>query len=164
MGRLFGISTLKGSELAPGSSARYYKGRFVSQGNEVRDENADYAVFSELSSNPATLEALKAIDAFGLLPGSTTQTADAEQAYTQTTLGRNHCGGNARGSVRATETWVRLPHDQRPDSFRRYRDPVCPLRLALYGHPDAGGFWERHAERCLREGGFVPVEGWKSTY
>ena len=58
VGRVLGISTLKGSELAPGSPARY-KGSFVFQGNEVRDGNADYAIFSELSSSPATLRGLK---------------------------------------------------------------------------------------------------------
>ena len=43
VGRVSGISTLKWSELAPGSPARYYKGRFVFR-DEVRDENTDYAI------------------------------------------------------------------------------------------------------------------------
>ncbi len=29
------------------------------------------------------------------------------------------------------------------------RDPVVPLRLALYGHPDSGSFWEQHCEERL---------------
>ena len=44
------------------------------------------------------------------------------------------------------------------------RDPVCPLKLALYGHPDSGGFWEQHCDEHLRHIGFVPVEEWKSCY
>ena len=42
-----------------------------------------------------------------------------------------------------------------------------PLRLALYGHPDAGGFWEKHCEEQIAEVGFEPVESnmaWRSCY
>ena len=45
------------------------------------------------------------------------------------------------------------------------RDPVCPLELALYGHPDSGGYWERHCDRHLLSVGFEPVhENWRSCY
>jgi hypothetical protein len=43
-------------------------------------------------------------------------------------------------------------------------DPVCPLILALYGHPDAGGFWEKHCEKALVEVGFEPIPEWKSCF
>ena len=99
----------------------------------MKDSNAAWAVFHNLSSNPATIEAPKVVDAFGLFPGHTVEQADAQQAYTQSEL-------------EGIATWVRLPADARPASWAGYRDPVCPLRLALYGHPDSGGFWERHCE------------------
>ena len=37
--------------------------------------------------------------------------------------------------------------------------------IALYGHPDSGGLWERHCETMLIEGGFrMPdPEGWPSV-
>ena len=38
-------------------------------------------------------------------------------------------------------------------------DPVVRLGLALYGHPDAGGFWERHREEALKSVGFRAVPG-----
>ena len=39
--------------------------------------------------------------------------------------------------------WVRLPKTRWPKSWiGKYKDPVVPLRLALYGHPDSGGLWE----------------------
>ena len=41
---------------------------------------------------------------------------------------------------------------------------MCILKLALYGHPDAGGYWERHCEEHLASVGFVPVLDWRSTY
>eukprot|EP00971_Amphidinium_carterae_P011337 223310-Amphidinium_carterae.1 len=75
--------------------------------------------------------------------------SDAEMAYIQATL-------------QGIKTWVRLPKDQWPASWRRMRDPVCPLVRALYGHPDAGGYWERHYEKQVRSVGFVPVPEWNS--
>ncbi len=44
------------------------------------------------------------------------------------------------------------------------RDPVCPLVLALYGHPDAGTCWEKHCDAKLREAGFVPILNWAGCY
>ena len=43
-------------------------------------------------------------------------------------------------------------------------DPVCPLILSLYGHPDSGGFWERHCESHLIEQGFETIQAWRSCY
>ena len=46
-------------------------------------------------------------------------------------------------------------------------DPVVPLRLALYGHPDSGGYWERHCHNRVLSLGFVPIGEcgeWRSCY
>ena len=63
-------------------------------------------------------------------------------------------------------TWVRLPRNRWPKSWTNYRDPVCPLRLALYGHPDSGGIWEKHCTKQLRSIGWVPVlpDIWQSIF
>ena len=45
VGRVFGTCVEKGSELPKGSKGRNYKGRYVFQGNDVRDEYGNYAVF-----------------------------------------------------------------------------------------------------------------------
>ena len=93
------------------------------------------------------MEAGKAADAYGLFPGHDVQCADGESAYTQALLG-------------GKPTYIRLPPDRWPESWKnKFRDPVCPLRLALYGHPDAGGFWEQHCDKALRAVGFTPVGG-----
>ncbi len=63
----------------------------------------------------------------GLVLGREVWQADAERAYTQSWLG-------------GITTWVRLPLDQWPASWKGMRDPVCKLVLALYGHPDSGGY------------------------
>ena len=46
-------------------------------------------------------------------------------------------------------------------------DPVVEMRQALYGHPDAGGYWERHCERGVLKAGFKPMGDcaeWRSCY
>ena len=42
----------------------------------------------------------------------------------------------------------------------------CPLRLALYGHPDSGGIWEKHCTKQLKSIGWVPVlpDIWQSIF
>ena len=145
VGRIFEIRVEKNSESSPDNPARKYKGRVVFQGNNVFDENWDVALFQELGSAPATLEASKACDAFGLLNGHDAQQADAEQAYIQSKLGGD------------TPTWVRLPPERRPPSWKGFKDPVCPLILALYGHPGAGGYWEKHCHAHLVSVGFKPI-------
>ena len=65
-----------------------------------------------------------------------------------------------------TETWVRLPPEAQPKAWATLglRDPVVPLIKALYGHPDAGGYWEAHCEKHLCEVGFEPVPNWPSVF
>ena len=61
---------------------------------------------------------------------------------------------------------MRLPKDQWPQEWhdKGYVDPVCPLVLALYGHPDSGSDWEAHADKCVRSVGYAPVPNWPSCY
>jgi hypothetical protein len=97
----------------------------------------------------------KVCDAVGRTKGNAIQFADAEKVYVQTTLK----GPN--------DTWVSLPEILRPAWWKgKFVDPVVRLVLALYGHPDAGGYWEAHCNERLVAGGFVPLvdHGWRSTY
>ena len=87
IGRVFGICVEKGSELPANDEGRYFKGRYATQGNQVSDEWGEQAIFNELSSNPASVEAPKMVDAYGLFPGNNVQQAGAEQAYVQGELG-----------------------------------------------------------------------------
>ena len=106
------------------------KGVSSSRAIKLKDGNGEVDVFQDLSSCPATMEAGNACDLFGSLEGRDIQQSDAEQAYTQFKLGGD-------------PTWVRLilPREQWPEFREKKRDLVCPLILALYGHPDAGGYW-----------------------
>ncbi|CAE7248212.1 unnamed protein product [Symbiodinium natans] len=154
VGKIFEICVEKGSELPKENPLRKFKGRTVFQGNNVRDENNDTALFSELGSSPATMEAGKVLDAYGHAPNHGVEQADGKQAYTQTTL-------------KGADTWVRLPRERWPKEWiGKYKDPVVRLRLALYGHPDSGGFWEQHCEKRLKEVGFELVypAAWPSVF
>ena len=133
VGMIFGFCVEKGSELPQGHSQRKFKGRVVFRGNQVRDEDHYLATFQDMGSAPASMASGKFSDFLGLLPGWRLMQADAVRAYTQALL-------------RGTTTWIRLPRDQWPKHWHGMKDPVCRLKLALYGHPDAGTCWETHCE------------------
>jgi hypothetical protein len=128
IGRIFDILVEKNSELDINDPNRKFKGRVVFEGCYVKDEDNNWAIFSEIASCPASMEASRSADAYGLLPGHSIQIADGESAYTQAKLG---------GDL----TYIRIPKERWPEAWnKKYNDPVVPLILALYGHPDAGGF------------------------
>ncbi len=110
-------------------------------------------MFQDVSSSPTTMPAARACDAYGLFKGHDLQQADAKSAYTQAKL-------------KGPDTWVRLPKDQWPQEWidRKLRDPVCPLELALYGHPNSGAYWEEHCEKHLIKQGFKPIPTWRTVY
>jgi len=152
VGMVFGICVEKGAELPLGDPARKYKGRVVFQGNQVKDELGLHAVFADLGSAPVGMSASKMQDLVGLLPGCVEELADAVRAYTQARLS-------------GTATWVRLPRDQWMRGWSdHFVDPVVPLKLALYGHPDSGSRWERHCESQLCTVGFVPIPSWPGIF
>ena len=149
--RIFEACYLKGSELAVGDPSRKYKGRTVFEGNRVVDENYEQAMFAELGSSPASMEAGKIVDLYGSQPGFGKH---AKQAYTQALF-------------EGITTWVRLPRDRWPKEWiGKYNDPLSPLILALYGHIDSGGLWENHFETGLRKNKWRPLlKGiWQSVF
>ncbi len=126
VGRLFATRVEKNAELGEDDPGRKFEGRVVFDGSFVRDQDRQIALFQELSSSPATMEAGRAVDAYGLMRGHKIMQADARQAYTQS-------------EPNGTPTWVRLPHEAWPADWegKGFHDPVCLLRLSLYGHPDS---------------------------
>ena len=120
----------------------------------MRDETGAIAVFEELSSSPTAIQNANANIAFGMLPGHKTTCADAIRAYVQSLLGGKH------------KTWVLIPKELWPASWRTrgFTQPMCLLNKALYGHPDAGGHWERHLTAAIRAVGGVPVENHPSSF
>ena len=110
-----------------------------------------------LSAKPVTKESAKISDWYACLPGHAQQQADAEQAYIQ-------------ADMRGCETWVSLLDWQEcPDAFpgdvvKDMRRPVVPMNKALYGHPKAGLYWEKHCDERLRKVGFEPIPECSSMY
>ena len=136
VGGLHELTVEKGSELQHDDPGRKMKGRVVFLGDRVKDAQGNHAIFEELSSSPAAMSAGKLADAYGSMPGHIIETADGEQAYPQARMSSS------------TKTWIRLPYHRWPQSWKDAKlwDPVVEMRQALYGHPDAGGYWERHCE------------------
>jgi hypothetical protein len=143
LGRIFEACYDKESELSAGDPHREKKGRTVFQGKNVRDQDSDHALFAELGSSPASMEAAKLLDAFGSQPGFSKAQADAIQAYIQAIF-------------TGVPTWLSLPRNRWPEHWsKEFWQPVVLLVLALYGHPDSGGIWENHLNSRIGK------EGWK---
>ena len=53
----------------------------VFQGSRVTNQNCEAAIFQDMGSCPATMEASKATDFYGLIPGHAVEIAGAVQAY-----------------------------------------------------------------------------------
>ena len=101
LGSMLELLYQKGSELPEDDKGRKLKGRVVFLGDRVKDQYGAAAVFEELASSPAGMEASKFVDCYGLIDDHITQQADAEQAYTQALLDTKY------------ETWMRVPSHQR---------------------------------------------------
>ena len=85
IGSMLELLYLKHSELA--EEFQKLKGRVVFLGDRVKDQYGAAAVFEQLSSSPAGIEASRFIDAYGMMQtddgvNHIIQQADAEQAYT----------------------------------------------------------------------------------
>ena len=120
----------------------------VFQGNNVRDQDNDMAVFGDRASSASLMIAGKFIDVVVSLDGNTQEQSDAEKAYTQALLQGN-------------ETWIFLQRDQWPSLQTQ---TVCKLRLALYGQHLSGAFCEKHCDERLRKVGFERVPEGDSCY
>lgn len=77
--------------------------------------------------------------------------ADARQAYMQAYLGTKF------------KTCARLPPGYWPDDWHGvYSGPVVPLVKTPDGNSDAGGMWERHANKLITSLAYKPIDQWKS--
>ena len=133
-GSLMDLCHVKNSQL--GSEFWVYKGRVVFRGDIVKDENGQFAIFTEQGTSASNMAAAKFLDAIARLPGNDGEDSDAVGAYTQVKLS-DAAKLLGKDDV-ITETWISLPPHRRPKSWAGIQDPVCPLELNLYGHPLAG--------------------------
>ena len=111
-------------------------------------------MFHDLGNSPATFEASRWADFLGCVEGWEVQVADAIQAYIQ-------------AYIQGPALWVELPKEGWPEdgSWNKFRLPCVRMVKALYGHPDAGTFWEEHCHKGVTAVGFEPVgAAWPSVY
>ena len=121
----------KGSELPKGHDDRKMRARTVLLGDNVVDAWFQQAEMEGLGSAPPAMEDNRALDVKSLQPGYEQSDADAESAYLQEWLKSKH------------PTWFHPPREFWPKEWvGKYRKPVTPLTLALYGHTDSGGYWK----------------------
>ena len=80
-GRVFGIMVLKGVELPEVGKRRTYKYRVVFQGNTGVDQGWPAAIFQDLGSPLASMEAAKLTDYYACIGANDLQPADAVQYY-----------------------------------------------------------------------------------
>ena len=146
------ICSVKNSE-GP-ADLQKYKGRVCFRGDTVKDQEGMLAIFQELSACPTTIHTTNSAIAYGNLPGHACETADAVRAYIQCDLKSSH------------KTWVRIPRELWPPSWikRGFKNPMCLLCKALYGHPESGGHWENHLTEAVVSIGGKPVPNHPSSY
>ena len=97
----------------------------------VKDQDWSVALFNEMASTPATLEASRISDFYSCLPGNTVECRDVEQAYLQAKL-------------HGPKTYIQFPRELWTDEMKKMRCPGFELEVALYGHKNSGAFWQNH--------------------
>jgi hypothetical protein len=152
LGELMTICSVKFWECHP--SKHKYKGRVCFRGDNARDQDGVLAVYQEMSSSPTAVHSANSNLAYGCLPGHRSKQADAVRAYVQALL------------KSLFETWVRVPKELWPEEWHKlgYQKPMCRLIKALYGHPEAGGHWEKHLTEAVSAAGGVPVQNHPSSF
>ena len=81
----------RGAEFPEGDPRRKWKYRVVFQGNMVKDQDFNVALFNEMASTPATLEASRVADIYSCWPGNDVECRDVEQAYLSAEEDTNIC-------------------------------------------------------------------------
>ena len=108
-----------------------------------------------MATGPTTVVATNVNVMYGCLEGNKTTDADAVRAYVQSLLKSKH------------RTFVKIPKELWPPEWfkKGYKNPVCLLVRALYGHPEAGAHWERHLVAIIVDKmGGAAVDSHPSTY
>ena len=151
IGSLMTICSEKYAEME--QALRVLKGRVVYRGDCARDQDGRAALYQNLTASPTSIAAANANIAYGRVPGHKTSSADAVKAYVQALLKAKQ------------PTWVQIPKELWEDDWhQRFKQPVCLLVKALYGHPESGSHWERHLTEIIKEMGGEAVPEHPSSF
>eukprot|EP00971_Amphidinium_carterae_P139238 2759140-Amphidinium_carterae.1 len=162
IGRVFAILGEKHAEENRPEKDRVFKGRCVFQGNQVSTITGVPAemLYQQLGSSPATMSTARTVMGVGRSQGFSVKMRDVSQAYLQSLI----------DTPGRTPTYVILPREFWPekwfdkDGAPRFKCPVCRLKRALYGHPEAGKVWEDHLSEILKSTGWYQCPGVASTW
>ncbi|MCH2111812.1 MAG: hypothetical protein MK213_03055, partial [Planctomycetes bacterium] len=150
--KIFAIYGIKHSELE--EKDQKWKARVVFGGNNIRTATNDWAVFADAGTVPSNMITARACLATScLFPGMRRLQSDCIQAFTQAEMDPN------------LPTFISLPKAWWPLTWAtKFKEPVCRLKLALYGHPLSGDIWATKLHDILIDVGFTCIEGWPSVY
>ena len=142
--RVFAILGIKNFEDVDNQT---FRGRIVISGGKIKTATGAWAVFQELGTVPATMTACRIVLAVAaLVKDATGLQSDCTAAYTQ-------------AEMTGPATYIRMPKSWWPASWiGKFKDPVCRLLRALYGHPQSGDIWGDKLEVELKKLGFRSVD------
>ena len=130
----------------------------IGASGNVRDENGAAKFYSDVSSCPAEIGSARTAVAYAAAVGGGVEAADAEAAYIQSEL-----VGTPTFCILPPE-WVSYMSKEVQQAAAHMRMPVFRMLRSLYGHPQAGKFWEDHLVKVLESQGWRAIEGMKSCY
>ena len=116
------------------------------------DRTPPWMQYQEIGATLSSMGSAHCALGVGALKKSKMSTIDAKKSYIQSFI-------DVPGRPR---TWICLPKFLWPKSWfnadgsPKYKDPVCVLKRALYGHPESGPIWDK-MHKVMRECGFLPV-------
>ena len=151
--RIFAIFGIKNFEFD--ESQQKYKARVVFGGEAIKDASDEFVVFGDVGTTPSNMTTARACMGIScLFPNMRRLQSDCIAAFTQALMSEEF------------PTFVSLPRQWWPKHWhdRGFKNPVCRLRRALYGHPRSGDLWHQHLHRVLTRHQFRCVEGWPSIY
>ena len=126
-GALMELCHIKHSELQ--AWLQRYKGRIVFRGDNVKDEEGSFAVFSEQGTSASLMSAAKFSDAIARMPGCDGEDSDAVGAYTQITW---EMATELLGLDVIPETWVSIPKHRRPKYWEGIDNCINKLDVPVF--------------------------------
>eukprot|EP00971_Amphidinium_carterae_P350285 6491469-Amphidinium_carterae.2 len=151
--RVFTLLGIKGSE---GTKDRKFKARSVLQGNQMIDSDGDAVFYSDSSSAPTTMAAIRAVLSYGVMRGRGATQADGTQAFVQPHL-PDHV-------VIFAYIPPELRTQKQHEMAKSMVSPVFRLWRPLYGWACSGKLWAEHLDSKMKLCGWTEVDGWVQTY
>ena len=159
IGRIFEICSIKGDELPEGHPQRKYKGRTCYPSRETMCSMRIATTLSSLRCHPPLLPWklqrywMPSVHSPVLLKSKLMHARHILKPSLQ--VCRRISDYQEIGGPMAQAVAEQL-----------YRDALVPMLLALYGHPDSGGIWERYFEENIAKNGWRPVlkEIWRTVF